>query len=129
MKFRFISTERLWKSYAYLLTSSAMLLQLLRPVCCDAGYLLPPVLLRPETCKEHPGCDARGGQQSGLRGRGRGHGARPAPAAVVPSFGPQGGHHGGRHHGRLPRLLGALLLCQYRRCLLQNMHPRYRLQG
>lgn len=104
--------------------------QLLHTVRGNDRHLLPAVLLRTETRAEHPGRHPAADHDNHDRDDDVRHvDGRPPPHVAVPRKRPQGSHNGGRNNGHIPVVLGAVLLCEHNRGVLQDMHTRSRVQG
>lgn len=107
--------------------------QLLHTVRGDDRHLLPTVPVRAEARAEHPGGHPTADHHDHHDHHGRrvhGHAdSRPPPHVAVPRERPQGRYHGGRDHGHVPAVLGAVLLRQHHRGVLQDVHTRGRVQG
>jgi len=87
------------------------------------------LLLRAETCEEYPGGDEAAGHLYGQEFSLEEQSLQATEAAdedeanqSLPRFRSQSRDHRRRNHGRVPSMLGALLLRQYRCSLLQDLH-------
>ena len=101
------------------------------PVCCHLAIASFISILLESLARENgvllsdrtTPCGSSSGRDADDDGR------PPSGLVAVPRLRPQSGHHGRCDHGHVSAVLGAVLLRQYHRRLLQDLHTGYGVQG